>query len=722
MYCVLRPDVHQPSLKTHIDTNTNQIQTKYFEAGSTVWSPLSYFQYEEVNWTMSAPFNSFGFSPLDFTKLSQVTSQNILCYQPPTETQSQPFSLFNDDSSKLWGPPVPSKMETPARQPNGTTFVPPGGNYLQKASSISPIEPPANYEIDNSPPGMEHTFGSFDDSKTPIPSSYEYLFKQLKTEEKKGYDTVKEYGLASMDLLPSRLHWRMYVELADIAKRESVVKDAREFYKKAVLLHPHASQIWLEYAKLEDECGALAKCQKILSAALTYCPFNEGLMVKAIKLEEKLGNLQNARAILARLKYVSLEKGWRVMLEGGLFEARAGNTDVARKIFKFLMKNAATFGNVFQEACMLEERCENYSKAIEIAEKGLEENPRYGPLYLTILRLHEKIARRDLSRTREVVERAIRFIPKELKWKIHYEAALIEDRAGDLTRSRECYVSSVAHCPNNLLWKVWLAGARTELRAKKISIARKLLQRALQDVPQKKKAQVWLEWAHLEEFVGDVEKARKVLLEAKESASHEWKVFLESILLEIRAHNLEAALEECRQALEIHSGTGRLWALLIQLTQCQGEEAQLDVFKEALQEVPKSGEVWCEGARIHLAKGEWKEARKYLDFAVHFTPQFGDSFIEFLRLEMWENGPSADLSQLELWCTNAEPNYGTLWMYCKRNPLDSTQKVLQTAREMFEAHGNDGGETIMSLRFHPDPPLSIEDRWRLIFGCDDVKP
>jgi uncharacterized protein HemY len=41
----------------------------------------------------------------------------------------------------------------------------------------------------------------------------------------------------------------------------------------------------------------------------------------------------------------------------------------------------------------------------------------------------------------------------------------------------------------------------------------------------------------------------------------------------------------------------------------------------ALNEVPKSGEVWCEGARICLRCGKWEDAKEYLNFAIRFTPQ-----------------------------------------------------------------------------------------------------
>lgn len=73
-----------------------------------------------------------------------------------------------------------------------------------------------------------------------------------------------------------------------------------------------------------------------------------------------------------------------------------------------------------------------------------------------------------------------------------------------------------------------------------------------------------------------------------------------------------------------------------------GPKHQLEVFKKALQEVPKSGEVWCEGARICLdPTSEYfclESAEEFLKFGVTFTPQYGDSFIEYLKLEMLKFG------------------------------------------------------------------------------------
>jgi len=109
--------------------------------------------------------------------------------------------------------------------------------------------------------------------------------------------------------------------------------------------------------------------------------------------------------------------------------------------------------------------------------------------------------------------------------------------------------------------------------------------------------------------------------------------------MEARQGCSSVAKEVTLNALELHPGTGRLWSALISIEH-SGEDGQCDgaksAFHRAVREVPKSGEVWCEGARIfmnpmvpHFNLGS---AYKCLEFAVHLTPQYGDSFLELFRL------------------------------------------------------------------------------------------
>lgn len=63
-----------------------------------------------------------------------------------------------------------------------------------------------------------------------------------------------------------------------------------------------------------------------------------------------------------------------------------------------------------------------------------------------------------------------------------------------------------------------------------------------------------------------------------------------------------------KAALEIHFATGRIWASYVHLLSMIRFSPLVKVysadpfttFKQALYEIPKSGEVWCEGARLRM--------------------------------------------------------------------------------------------------------------------------
>ena len=475
---------------------------------------------------------------------------------------------------------------------------------------------------------------------------------------------------------------------------------------------------------------------------LVHCPGNESLLVKALKHEERTGNLKGARALLAKLKDEPLDKTWRTLLEGGLLEARAGNVQIAREVFKYLLKHVPWYGPVFNEAFRFEERYEEHHRATSIVEKGLAENPRYGPLWFSALRVYERQVEKGSSGAQETlrktVERALAAVPKELVWKVHFETAQMEERAGEVERCRKAYALAAMYCPENLRWKVWIGGARTEVSVNNVEAARRLLKRAVDAAPRKARAAVLLECSRLEEYLGNVDTARAILRKAHKETKHEWRVFLESVLLEIRAQNVDGAIEQAQEALRIHTGTGRLWAVLIHLYQLRGMPArQVEVFKEALQEVPKSGEVWCEGARIAMRRRNFQAARRYLDFAIQFTPQYGDSFIEYLALELMEHGPNHPTPLIEQLCINADPNYGFLWLQCKTHPLDSARHVLRLAREAMlgrfpTSTSSPGlGLSLSTLSLPPRPvgeesvsiryPANLA-RFRMIYGGDPIKP
>lgn len=499
-------------------------------------------------------------------------------------------------------------------------------------------------------------------------SAFKDFYRKFRAEERSSFQGAEDYAIQTLEdgSLPNKVHWRVFLELADLAKRSNRFNDARRLYQKVCQLQPYASQGWLEYSKLEEECGNLNRGARILHAGLEYCEYSENLLTRAIKHEEKMGNLTRARELLARLKHVGIEKVWRTVLEGALLEARAGNEQMARRVLKYLMHHVPWYGPLYLEAYRLERDQGRVNAALAVVERGLASIPRYGPLWFGAFRLCEEIDLSEgdhvLSKSMEMVDRATKSISKELIWKVHLDAAQMLERAAldprpvadsisqtepeeipaitlELCRSR--FAMTVLNCPPNLRWKVWLAAGRMEIAAGNPETARSLFLRAHRVVPEKGRSTTLLECARLEEFSGDIDLASAILCKSRVEYGSDWKVWLESVLLEIRRSNISRAIVLAKGALEIHPGTGRLWAALVQLRYVEGgEESQFDSLRRALNAVPKSGEVWCEGGRIHLnplsRTFDIDRARRHLFFATRFTPQYGDSFLETLRLEVLE--------------------------------------------------------------------------------------
>ena len=270
--------------------------------------------------------------------------------------------------------------------------------------------------------------------------------------------------------------------------------------------------------------------------------------------------------MLSKLKHENIDKVWKSVLEGALFEARTGNIDISRKLFKYLMHSVPWYGPIYSEAFKLEENEHQDEAAYNIICRGLTELPRYGPLWFGLFRLTERKDSRleyrmwqmgkkpVLTHTVRETEEASQLISKELTWKVHFERSQCEERAAEvaavglsrhsdlslmecrdlmLRDARISLVKSLLSCPANLRWRVLLVGARLELSigcsagestahftnntvaSKSLRKTRDLLRRAAQEVPVKSRSYVYLECSRVEEYCGDLDTARLLLARAK---------------------------------------------------------------------------------------------------------------------------------------------------------------------------------------------------------------
>jgi tetratricopeptide (TPR) repeat protein len=104
-----------------------------------------------------------------------------------------------------------------------------------------------------------------DINETPV-SKYKHkmLSRELKDSEKRGFTHAVKLVFERIVGLPRKVHWRILLDLADFAKRESKFEEAKTLFKLITYLQPYAYQGWLEYAKMEEECGNHDECRRIL--------------------------------------------------------------------------------------------------------------------------------------------------------------------------------------------------------------------------------------------------------------------------------------------------------------------------------------------------------------------------------------------------------------------------------------------------------------------------
>lgn len=522
--------------------------------------------------------------------------------------------------------------------------------------------------------------------------------KMIREQEKLGYAQVAGLIVGKLGELPKKLHWKVMLELADLAKRDNKVREARALFVMAEWQQPHAHQAWLEHSKLEEECGRFESARRLLVLGLRFCPLSEQLAVKFIKSEERLGSLDCARALLGGLQQYPLEKTWKILLEGALMEARSARYGVSRGLLQHLMGQCPNFGAVFLEAVKFEEKWgKDYQAALDYCEKGLQRNPRYGPLWFAYLKVLDKLEANgspaiEIHKKRgDAIRGGAEVLSKELLWKLYLEHAFVVERMGQNADARHFMAEALKVCPDNLRWKAYLSAARMELKAKRDDAANLLVRQSLAEVPAKQRVMVLVEQSHHAEVRGRVDLARDLMVEACENSKYDWKVFLEHINMEMRNGDFERALRIAKDSLQAYPATGRLWAAVVQLQHADKKalSAGLPVksFLLALREVPKSGEVWCEGARLRMNPYsgfyDLEKAEEFLEYAIQFTPQYGDSFIELMRLH-YIRGSLHRLKDLKRQCINADPNYGTLWFYCKNTALDGPAEVWRRANQLVK--------------------------------------
>eukprot|EP01063_Lacrimia_lanifica_P033038 TRINITY_DN5777_c0_g1_i1.p1 TRINITY_DN5777_c0_g1~~TRINITY_DN5777_c0_g1_i1.p1 ORF type:complete len:865 (+),score=325.35 TRINITY_DN5777_c0_g1_i1:84-2678(+) len=790
-------------------------------------------------------------------------SATPMCAQQPNADRGGGSAISNTSQSYSHDPYRAGETKLNEVSPRSTT-----PNTLSKSPTptlrLSPVNPDADFtlypqllKVLECGVGVPHRRSDKNEKE---------VIKRVKEDiDKLGYDAMTSAAFMGKD---PQLYWKICMCMAEESKKKNL-RHAIRWLTLVVALVPELAAGWCELAKTFDDHDSPQLARFLLKAGLAWSapPETFTLCMKALRHIESDGEVPRRADLIRHILRGTvieqqLDKVWKVVLEGALFESRFGNDAKASLIINNLLHAVPRQCAVYLEAAKHQEKNQKYLKAFSYIEMGLRVNPKFGPLVFAGVRLLEKRAveqarryasqqdyespkyssamrlllgqwrkaeqspslfklmnlmlssteasdaaqmglpdphdarghdapdshpygcRVDLRPLYAYVERCKKFLCPDLVWRLDFEVAQAEERAGYYEASRVSFAEAYTKCQSkvpNLKWKVMLCGARMEIARNDLPKAFALLLAAYkqnQPTPQEEVnktqnrtlAVIKLELARYYEYMRQFDHARATLEEARLT---DWRASLEQIGLELQdpVRGMETALHIAEEGLTIgdrpHRHVGRLWAALVQLYNEKGKargynHEVLNVFAKAKEWVGKAGEVWCEGARIYMdpLQGElWdlEKAEECIRKAMKYTPQYGDSFVELVKIHFLKNqgkeGPW--VAELTKQVMNAEPNYGPLWQYCKTSPLMTCGEVLHRAidyiklelkmfahiynrcvgpgaRNHYDRNLEALRETHRWLFITAIPSLTwqLRSKWhlapsvrrRLIFGCEPIQP
>ena len=471
---------------------------------------------------------------------------------------------------------------------------------------------------------------------------------------------------------------------AEISRRLAQILLSLELYAAATEVDPGTPASWIDRARLLDEIGNWASAEEVLQQGVRKVQQPEQLIRKLLKSFERTNSLHEARMFLGSLYQDKNVDRSVVLTEGLLFELRQGNVDLAMAALKMIRGPSGWKPNIYSELVQYYERAGMIQDVFEIVEEGARLNPRNAVVCQALLRNQPNpmMAIQILNDCRQ--KRMSAFTDK-------MTITVCETLAqkGHLRQMRTLLADAIVNSSSQQRYKLLLTASMMELMHGDASLAPLLVDQTVQWTPYKAKPMVFVLWAKMHELNGEDGLALPLFERTVREYSAEWRVYLELAQFHLHRNRVDKAIEVIDEALKVHKGTGRLWAFRVQLEAFVGVEAQIMVLRKAINAVPKSGEVWCEAARIALNPlteyFNLASAKQYLEFAYRFTPQHGDSLIEMIRLEILEKGPQSHFRDIQKRFLYSEGNYGMLFMFIRQLDERSLVDVFEDAVREVQA-------------------------------------
>lgn len=215
-------------------------------------------------------------------------------------------------------------------------------------------------------------------------------------------------------------------------KREGFPRRARIVFLDLASEQPLFIPVWIEFYRMEIECGEYLSAHLILKSALVYHPKNELLLQKLIKVDEKLMDVSSLMYTVEELVQMDTQKSLRTTMEGVASLARLGYRQFAASVYERVIDNPRfSLGNFFLEFMNFEKHSGSYYDLLRLSQTALQRYFKYGPLWFYCFTLIEHyytlMWRRDVVANRvdcrvydEYMKKAMGCLTNDILWRVFF--------------------------------------------------------------------------------------------------------------------------------------------------------------------------------------------------------------------------------------------------------------------------------------------------------------
>lgn len=218
------------------------------------------------------------------------------------------------------------------------------------------------------------------------------------------------------------------IEEAIVEKKNCCFNAARVKFVKMAVKMPDKEQVWLDFARLETECGEYKNALEIVTAALSKHANSEALFQKKISIEERLMKRDMILEDVTTLLSQDSTKMLKAILDGLVTLTRFGCEGKVLFMFKKLKEDKSS-NLVSVKYLWFEMHCGKCADVMEKLPDVLNDNRNYNPLWFTSFALmehyheltwdrHDVMARVENSMYENWMTEAVAVLTNDIKWKL----------------------------------------------------------------------------------------------------------------------------------------------------------------------------------------------------------------------------------------------------------------------------------------------------------------